>query len=138
MSKRPPSTLLLVMLGIIAGCANPKNGTPALTRSQSFAELVSLMQKVEAAAPDERPALLDRVKQRLPAWYSGLELDPPDMSNLKWPTVVAYDLMPEERFQKKVAETRELFEVLGMHFPKHVTRRQLQSLIESLMSNMGE
>ena len=45
-------------------------------------------------------------------------------------------MMPDELFEKKVKETRELFLKMQKPFPKDVTRRELLRLIEELIKEM--
>jgi len=132
-----PNLAALALVCVLSGCASLDN-SPSLTRDESYPELIGLMQQLRVAKPDQRPTLLNHIKERLPAWYSGLESDPPDTSDPKWTTFVGYDLMPENEFQKKEEETRAIFVKMGQPFPENVTRRQLLHSLESLIGKMSE
>jgi hypothetical protein len=103
------------------------------TQLSAYAEWVALVQEVDKVQPDEQPALIEKAKERLPALYSSLEIDPPDTSDPKWAELVLYDLMPEDEFQRRVKNIRAAYKTIDKPFPEKVQRRQLRLLTEGLI-----
>ncbi len=106
-----------------------------LVRRKTWDEIRKFASDIEAAkSPADKDKLLVQARAKLPGWYEGMDVQPPDATKPGWFRNVIYDMMPDNIFQITLSDSRDLFRSMGKPLPENVSRRELAAAMEGLLS----
>lgn len=100
-------------------------------RREVWAEAKAL-RDLDRLPPAEAQALLERCEASLPAWYKPMPVTRPDPARPGWTTLVIWDFMPPEEFDRAAEGWRRIAQKEAVPYPDIPTRRDLPKLIREI------
>lgn len=82
--------------------------------------------------PERKQQVLDHARASLPAWYKPMPMTRPDPEKDDWVTMVIWDFMPDEEFDRAAEGWRKIAGQEGVPYPDIPTRRDLPKLIRQI------
>jgi len=90
------------------------------------------LRDLDRLPPERKRQVLDHARASLGAWYKPMPMTRPDPEKEDWVTMVIWDFMPDEEFDRAAEGWRKIAEQEGVAYPEIPTRRDLPKLIRKI------
>jgi len=98
-------------------------------------EQVSILRDMEELSPEQQRTLIESARSNLRKWYRPMAVEPPDPDDPQWITILVWDFMPEEDFDRAAENWRQTAQKENLTFPQDVSRRELMEFIAKVTSD---